>query len=466
MALTFGKGNRSIAFNPTSAFPLDARSYFESYELAAAAAQTAEEAGSTNTQYYFGQEIVVVENNTANFYIIQPDKTLAEVGGKVEINENVFEYIDGTLNLYGFSTAVAGAQLTKDSEGKLSWVKPDTTTVEGLSTAIANLQKDLDDNYYTKLETEEKIAAAPHLKRIKVNSVADINPEAVNADQYIYMIPSGLEGDDNKYYEYIIFETKVTDGEGVETVIKTVEQVGSWEVTLEDYAKLVDLDNKVDKDGNKVLIDPQLLSRLEALLENPGEDNLIKSVNPAEFTITEAGQLDISVIEQSKVNGLKNSLNEKVDKVEGKDLSTNDFTDDLKNKLDSINLNDIANTKTSMEQLSKDIYGYTDEEGKDVPGLSDTVAIVKKEVGTLTQRADKTDGNIVTLTQRADKADGKITGLETGLTTISKTYVSIDNFNKVVGNMETLLTQQINIIDEINDINQRLTWGEIPSENV
>jgi hypothetical protein len=31
MALTFGKNNRSIAFNPTSAFPLDARSYFESY---------------------------------------------------------------------------------------------------------------------------------------------------------------------------------------------------------------------------------------------------------------------------------------------------------------------------------------------------------------------------------------------------------------------------------------------------
>jgi hypothetical protein len=109
MSLKFGKGNRSIAFNPTSAFPLDARSYFESYELAAAAAQTAEEAGSTNTQYYFGQQIVVVENNIANFYIIQPDGTLSEVGGKVEIDTNVFEYIDNKLNLYGFSEAVAGA---------------------------------------------------------------------------------------------------------------------------------------------------------------------------------------------------------------------------------------------------------------------------------------------------------------------------------------------------------------------
>ena len=38
MAIDFGKVNRSVAFNPTSAFPLDARSYFESYELAEAAA--------------------------------------------------------------------------------------------------------------------------------------------------------------------------------------------------------------------------------------------------------------------------------------------------------------------------------------------------------------------------------------------------------------------------------------------
>ena len=34
MALDFGKLNFSVSFNPTSAFPLDARSYFESYESA------------------------------------------------------------------------------------------------------------------------------------------------------------------------------------------------------------------------------------------------------------------------------------------------------------------------------------------------------------------------------------------------------------------------------------------------
>ena len=38
-----------------------------------------------------------------------------------------------------------GAQLVKTEDGKISWVKPDTTTVEGLSTAIASLKTTVGD---------------------------------------------------------------------------------------------------------------------------------------------------------------------------------------------------------------------------------------------------------------------------------------------------------------------------------
>ena len=72
----FGKLNFSVALNPTSAFPLDARCYFESLVDAEAAAATAEAAGSTNTVYYYGQKLVVVDGDTATWYTIQPDKTL------------------------------------------------------------------------------------------------------------------------------------------------------------------------------------------------------------------------------------------------------------------------------------------------------------------------------------------------------------------------------------------------------
>ena len=146
MAMTFGTLDFAVAFNRQTAFPLDAKSYFESLELATAAAASAQEAGSSETTYYYGQTIAVVENGEATLYVIQPDKTLKEVGGNILIDENAFvKGEDGKLSLLGFADAVGGAQLVKTEDGKISWVKPDTTTVEGLSTAIESLKTTVGD---------------------------------------------------------------------------------------------------------------------------------------------------------------------------------------------------------------------------------------------------------------------------------------------------------------------------------
>lgn len=147
MAMTFGTLDFAVAFNRQTAFPLDAKSYFESLEAAQAAAASAQEAGSSETVYYYGQQVAVVESGKATLYVIQPDQTLKEVGGNILINENVFSKSeDGTLDLLGFADAVGGAQLVKTEDGKISWVKPDTTTVEGLSTAIESLKTVVGDD--------------------------------------------------------------------------------------------------------------------------------------------------------------------------------------------------------------------------------------------------------------------------------------------------------------------------------
>ena len=330
----FGMIDRSVAFNPISAFPLDARSYFESYADALAAAQIASTVGDTNTQYYFGETVVVVENGAAQLYIIQPDKTLVEVGSKVVVDENAFELDEnGTLKLLGLAEAEEGAQLVKSKDGSLIWVKPDTTTVDGLAGAVETLEEelgktnaaideanaeieklnqalnptdeegnpvegglvadvenletevsdiqedivDINDSItnieskigdpanselgqeatglyaaldlkadkattYTKTEVatliEEKIVAANHLRRIIVDSKDDIDENADDALLYIYMAPSGLEEDDNKYYEYIVLEAE--DGS------RSVERVGSWEVNLDDYALKTEVSNLAD----------------------------------------------------------------------------------------------------------------------------------------------------------------------------------------------------------------------------
>ena len=65
MAMEFGKLNFAVGFNRTSAFPLDANSYFESYAAAEAAVRGAAEVGSSDSAYYLGQ-LIIVNDKTAD----------------------------------------------------------------------------------------------------------------------------------------------------------------------------------------------------------------------------------------------------------------------------------------------------------------------------------------------------------------------------------------------------------------
>ena len=190
MAMTFGTLDFAVAFNRQTAFPLDARSYFESLESATAAAATAQAAGSSETTYYFGQTIAVVENSKATLYVIEPDKTLKEVGGNILINENVFTKDDnGVLNLLGFADAVGGAQLVKTEDGKVSWVKPDTTTVEGLSTAIESLKTTVGDDTKGLVKQVNDNKAA----------IARLNGTSSEEGSVAYQIAQVVAGADESY---------------------------------------------------------------------------------------------------------------------------------------------------------------------------------------------------------------------------------------------------------------------------
>ena len=166
MALTFNAIARAASFSPSQAFPLDARSYFESYDLAVAAAQTAAEAGTkaaSNTVYYIGQTLVVNENGKATLYIIQPDTSLKEVGAVPMGDGKSIEVVDGKIKLKGFGSGywkynaeVEGKyefvanefktglqpQIVAAQEGEgfeIAWFEPNPTTVEGLQSEITAL---------------------------------------------------------------------------------------------------------------------------------------------------------------------------------------------------------------------------------------------------------------------------------------------------------------------------------------
>ena len=146
MALDFGKLNFSTSFNPTSAFPIDARSYFESLEAAQEAAATAEAAGSSNTTYYFGQILTVNEGGAVAAYQITNAKELqklasttssGDLAGDVATLQSKVGALETSVN-----TTIPATYETKENvaaiegrvataEGEIDTLQTDVEAVEG-----------------------------------------------------------------------------------------------------------------------------------------------------------------------------------------------------------------------------------------------------------------------------------------------------------------------------------------------
>lgn len=426
MSMNFGVLDFSVGFNRLTAFPLDPKSYFESYDAAVAAAATAEPAGSTNTAYYYGNPVVVVENGKAKIYQIQPDKTLSGVGEEIVINENVFtKDAEGKLSLYGFATAVAGAQLTVGTDGKLSWVKPDTTTVDGLSTKVAtietnieNLQTeigkkansedvynktDIDSRFttateeiakkanaadvYTKdeadLAIDAAVAGASHLTRQIVTAqelAAFIANPATASDNVIYMQKfSSGEGKDN-YKEYMRFGAEGS---------YSIELIGDTSVDLTDYAKTTDVNTALESYA-KTTVTNNLATQIAA--------NATAIGNKADATVVE-------------------TLSGKVDKNIG----------------DITALTEVVNGKASqadLTALTTTVQGHT----ADLATLTQTVAgkADASAVTELTIKVTKNTNDLAALTTtvdgKVDKVTSEVDGKQVAWTLLSPTNkTKLDN---------------------------------------
>lgn len=86
----------SVGFKPTGAFPIDVRTMFGSLAAAQAAAASAQPAGSTESIYYYGMTLTVIENGEVSKFTIMPDNTLREDGTVVKVDENTI-VTDGTI---------------------------------------------------------------------------------------------------------------------------------------------------------------------------------------------------------------------------------------------------------------------------------------------------------------------------------------------------------------------------------
>lgn len=468
MALDFGKLNFSVSFNPTSAFPLDARSYFESYADAEFAAAQAVAAGSSDSVYYYGQTLVVIEDDVAKFYIIQPDNTLsAVIAGEIPVDKNLFVYdASGNLSLKGFDTAAVGQLLSIGEDGTLSWIS-------------------MPDDVYSKTETDEliakAIASAPHLKRRIVNSVADIEDymsKNEDADQYIFMVLAATAETNDKYDEYMVIEVNE---------VQQVEKVGSWEIDLSDYATTKDLDLKVDKVEGSRLITAEEANKLA----NLAAEGYITGIDENYFYV-EDGILYFMGVTIQDVVGLNNALNKKVDKIDGWTLLSPTDQD----KLANLTINDDGQLELSGLVTADNVQGLSDwmvnNSANCVMGLteqnfSDEIVTKLNYINSVDQsyftvqnsqlKFTPIEGRLINPEEESALQDvingvylNVIESVDTSTFTISKGKLYLKNVDATllyptVGDLTQLLTYADNpnttIVDEINNLYTIVSWQDI-----
>lgn len=556
--MSFGK-----SFSRLNGQPLDDSSIYFSYEEAATYAASA--------SAYVGQPIAVIdkENNTAKLYLIEN-----AAGGLQEIGANVeFEDTNTTYSLslardeVNKGTKIIFASSNED-ENNVEFFIPDAYDDSELISRVNDLeikasakaeqsyvQEELgkkanaDDVYsieeindlldekadkattlegygitdaYTKTETNTEIgkavAAADHLKRKivdapengeTINDVIDIN--AVDADQYIYMVPTGLQESDNKYREYIV----IKDGDN-----KYIEQVGNWEVDLsgyltiasaeETYAKKNDIETNyvkkteledyetsataeskyVAKEDGKSLIANTEIERLAKVNEN-AEVNYVKSVDENRFTVTEVGKLELNdltdyvkVTDATAEDGLRFINQTEINKLSKLNLDGEDIT--ISGSVNASQVKELYATvanivKGSTADLDPDTEGsqlglgiqegaqvnFIDNINTDVFSIDSDkkLDLVKVPVGKLDgleswveEKRDAVTGlyptAAATLLNNLDNAiNNEETGLIVGLTAIQARVLTNENSIK-------------DHADRLDALEYAMTWHELEQNNI
>lgn len=402
----------AMPFQRTGAFPLDRSSVFSSYADAVkyAAGAGDDERGLGGTSYV-GQTISVYNDGSVTLYIIEADKSLKEVGSAPAGDNVSIEFANGKLQVKGFGKGYYKyVPATSDEAEKYQFVadnfiaglEPRVVTNSEGALEIAWYQPS-NKEFYTKTETDTLIKTAinnaDHLKRKIVTATGEIDLTAKDADQYIYMVPNGLQHDDDKYDEYIVIEGKL-------------EKVGDWEVDLSGYYTKAEVDKQI-ADAVKSATGGE--SAASVLVELTA----YKTANDARVKAVED---DVAALKE--IGAEKNFI-----------ASVDDnFTVGVDRKLV---LNDIPIAK--------------------ITSLQDTITSINEKVSSLEDK-EITIADITNLQATLTDHSNRISSLEDEIAKVKENYVTIADFNTVVGNLETLKTDSINIMDI-------LTWKDISVSN-
>lgn len=250
MAMDFGKLNFAVGFNRTSAFPLDANSYFEDYNAAVTAVAGAAEVGSADSAYYLGQIIIINDKSAANKGL-----GLYQITGTAGA---------GTLTKFGQATSA-------DELGeRLTAVEGQITTINGKLVAATQLADGL-------MSKEDKKKLDLIADNAQVNTIEGVQVDGVD-----------LTPDSNKKVNVALANTYLKKSDAESTYVAKEEGKGLSTNDYDAAAKaIVDgvgekLEQKVDKVAGKGLstndYDATAVAEV-AKIKNKAETSVVEGID-------------------------------------------------------------------------------------------------------------------------------------------------------------------------------------------
>ena len=422
-------------------------------------------------------------------------ETIEDVAANIESVSKVVDELDETLNAEG--GLVDQVDELKNQVG---------TAADDAGNAATGLYKELEDlaaivdtkadaeNVYTKEEADEAIADAvaeavanaAHLSRVIVDSVADIPVEDDKSLTCIYMVPTGLQADDDKYDEYMVIEYDGVDEETGEAVkIRKVERVGSWEVDLSDYAKVSDLntlsqtvtDNKSVADQAHNDLQQQITNEVNraTAAENANAEEIAKKADKA-TTLAGYGITDAYTKEEtldkitekitevnggesagevlSQLNSYKETNDSRVDAIEEALEALEGAEPNFITSVDDANFS-VNDGKLSLVEIKVDqVAGLQDNLNAKVDVEEGARLVKANEIAALEALAQ---GEYVNFITAVDDAVFSVTDGTLGLVNVPIEALG------ALGDFTTLPhTTDYTLIEEINELYKMLTWTDMP----
>lgn len=402
----------------------------------------------TSVVAYVGQIVQLVDetNRTATAYIIANTAgDLLEVGSSTLGDNKSIELTEGgILRLVGAENAEQGAQLVMGENGVITWVKPDTNTVTGMQTAIANLENTQKDhgNRLTEAESdiddlEAKVSSLGNiLNFVGVKSVEDFaNIKAEDYDVGDVFIVAGkelvcVEIDGVKTWE------SLGDPEGVTELQGRVQTLETWKTSANstlttattDIANLqTSVSNLTDKDTELQTAingkaDALALATAEGKIK-ANEDNIKTLQGSIEGVRTTVSQkADVTYVD-NKVSDINTAIEQKADKsvvneIQRTAATKSELEEGLQAKVNLSDYNTKMTALTTADSLNSEaiaaVKTTADQNKIDIAGLKTSVSnkADASTVNDLATRVGQAETTLGAHTTKLNGLEGTVTGLD------------------------------------------------------